>query len=176
MTITWDDIVATYMSQPWWVWLVGILLAWFGFKWLIRAVRAYAERPVITPNGFRQCGVHVDFRAGTIRLPRGNTYPVSRVRGLRWEDYATLGTYRAIVEVDDLDRPIHPVGFSTPEGPETFVSRLRTAIENAGGPRFFVTSSDRVDLIARDLSDPTMAAIATRVAARGRRVSLSRAD
>lgn len=98
------DIATLYLSQPWWVWLVGCVAAWFGVKWLIGAVRAYRDRPIATDNGFSQCGVRVDFRAGTIALPRGDVFPVQRVRGLRWEDYVRSGSYHAIVNVDDLDR------------------------------------------------------------------------
>lgn len=142
MSFSWNDIVATYVSQPWWVWLIGLFLTWLCLRWLVRALHAYAERPVISSRGFGQRGVYVDCSTGTIRLPRGDTYPVSQVRGLRWHDYARFGTYRAVIEVDDLERPIHPVAFSTPEGPEVFVSRLRTAIEKAGGPRFSLTASE----------------------------------
>lgn len=176
MTITWDDIVATYWSQPWWVWPLGLFVAWFGLKWLARAIRTYVERPVVSNHGFRQCGVSVDYQAGTIRLPRGDTFPVERVRSLRWEDYSRSGSYRAYVEVDDLKRPIHPVGFSTPGGPEAFVSRLRTAIEKAGGPRFSIAANERMEIVERDFSDPVTAAVATQVRPLGRRASYSRMD
>lgn len=174
MSFSWDDIVATYMSQPWWVWLVGGVVAWFGMKWLIGMARAYRERPILSADGFRECGVRVDYRDGTITLPRGDTFPVHRIRGLRWEDYARSGSYRAVIDIDDLARPIHPVGFSTAAGPEAFVARLRTAIEKAGGPRFSVAGNDRMEIVERDLSDPVTAAIATRVRPLGRRVSYSR--
>ncbi|WEX12384.1 hypothetical protein [Chelativorans sp. AA-79] len=176
MSFDWDDIVATYMSQPWWVWLVGGVVAWLGMKSLIGAMRAYRERPILSADGFRQCGVRVDYREGTITLPRGDSYPVQQVRGMRWVDYARSGSYRAIIDIDDLARPIHPVGFSTPAGPEAFVARLRTAIEKAGGPRFSVAANDRMEIVERDLSDPVTAAIATRVRPLGRRVSYSRVD
>lgn len=176
MSFNWDDIVAVYMSQPWWVWPVGFGVVWFGLRWLFRAVRAHVERPVVSDRAFRQCGVRVDYQAGTITLSRGDIFPLQHVRGLRWEDYATSGSYHAIIDVADLKRPIHLVAFSTPDGPEAFVSRLRTAVEKAGGPRFSVTASDRMEIIERDLSDPVTAAIATRVASLGRRVSYSRVD
>lgn len=176
MTITWEDIVATYWSQPWWVWLVGIFVVWQGTKWFVQTLRAHAERPILSDHGFRQCKVFVDYRKGTITFPRGDTYPVHRVRGLRWEDYATSGSYRAIIEVDDLKKPIRRVGFSTSAGPEAFVSRLRTAIEKAGGPAFSVTASQQMEVVERDMSDPVTAAVATRVVPVGRRVSYARAD
>ena len=176
MTFTLEDIAAIVSSQPWWVWPVGFAVVWFGMKWLIGATRAYADRPIMSDHGFRQRRVSVDYRKGTITLPRGDTYPVHSVRGLRWEDYPRSGRYRAIIDVDNLKRPIHPVSFSTPAGPEAVVARLRTAIEKAGGPRFAVAASEEIDIIERDLSDPVMAAVATRVASQGRRVSYARHD
>lgn len=172
-SFTWDDIAAIYLSQPWWVWLVGAAAAWFGTKLLIGAMRAYRERAVSGGNSFKQCGVEVDFRTGTITLPRGGRFPVERVRG---EDYARSGTYHAIIEVDDMVRPIHPVAFSTPAGPEAFVSSLRTAIERAGGPQFALAANEKMEIVERDLSDPVMAAVATRVGSLGRRVSYPKAD
>ncbi|MCP1201046.1 hypothetical protein [Notoacmeibacter sp. MSK16QG-6] len=174
MSITWNEIVEVYWSQPWWVWLIGIAVVLIGFAWLKRTVIAYVERPIKTPNLFSQRRVRVDYRAGTITMPRGNTYPVSSVRGLRWEDFPKSGSFHAYVEVDDLSMPTHPVSFSVAEGPENFVGRLRTAIEKAGGPRFATTGSDRFDLIERDLSNPLTAATATRVAGQGHRVSYQR--
>lgn len=176
MSFSWDDIVATYMSQPWWVWLSGCVIAWLALKWLIGAMRAYRERPILTDSAFRQCGVRVDYETGTITLPRGDTVPLQRVRGLRWEDYRRSGSYHAVIDVDDLKRPVHPVAFSRSAGPEAFVSRLRTAIEKAGGPRFAVAATDRMEIVEKDLSDPIMAAVATRVRPLGRRMSYSRTD
>lgn len=175
MSISWNEIVAIYQSQPWWVWALGFLAVWFAAKWLRRSWTGHVERPVLTSDGFRQCGVQVYFAAGTVTLPRGDSYPVSYVRGLRWEDYATAGKYRAYIDVDDLKRPLHPVFFSTADAPEVFIARLRSAIEQAGGPRFAASGADRFDIIERDLSDPVMAAVATRVAGQGRRVSYARA-
>ncbi len=175
-SFTWDDIAAIYLSQPWWVWPVGAAAAWFGTKVLIGAMRKHRERPVPSGDSFRQCGVEVDYRTGTITLPRGDSFPVERVRGLRWEDYARSGTYHAMIEVDDMVRPTHPVAFSTPAGPEAFVSRLRTAIEKAGGPRFALAASEKMEIVERDLSDPVMAAVATRVRSLGQRVSYAKAD
>lgn len=174
MSINWNEIVEVYRSQPWWVWFMGVAVFWIGFKWLKKTVIAYVERPIKTPNSFSQQRVRVDYRAGTITMPRGNTYPVSSVRGLRWEDFPKLGSFHAYVDVDDLSRPTHPVSFSVAEGPEDFVGRLRTAIEKAGGTRFAATGSDRFDLIESDLSNPLTAATATRVAGQGHRVSYQR--
>jgi hypothetical protein len=176
MSFDWDDIVATYMSQPWWVWLVGCVVAWFGLKWVVALYRAYRERPILSDGAFQQAGVRVDYAGRTITLPRGNSYPVQRVRGLRWEDNKRFGTYHAIIDIDDLKRPVHPVAFSTSAGPEAFVSRLRTAIEKADGPRFTVAATDRMEVIEKDLSDPIMAAVATRVRPLGWRRSYSRWD
>lgn len=164
MSITWNEIVEIYRSQPWQVWLAGFALVWIGFKWLKGTVIAYVERPITTPSSFSQRRVRVDYRAGTITMPRGNTYPVSSVRGLRWEDFPKSGSFHAYVDVDDLNRPIHSVSFSTVDGLEKFVGRLQTAIERASGPRFAATGSDRFDLIERDFSNPITAATATRVA------------
>lgn len=176
MSFDWDDIVATYVSQPWWVWLTGCVVVWLGVKWLIGAMRDYRERPILSDSAFRQCGVRVDYHTGTITLPRGDSFPVQQVRGLRWEDYRRSGSYHAVIDVDDLKRPVHPVAFSTAGGPEAFVSRLRTAIERAGGPRFAVAATDRMEIVEKDLSDPIMAAVATRVRPLGRRMSYSRSD
>jgi hypothetical protein len=176
MSFDWDDIVATYVSQPWWVWLVGCVVAWVGLKWLIASYRAYRERPILTDRAFRQCGVLVDYETGTITLPRGDRFPVQRVRGLRWEDFRRAGSYRAIIDIDDLKRPVHPVGFSISGGPEAFISRLRTAIEKAGGPRFSVAATDRMEVVEKDLSDPIMAAVATKVRPVGWRRSYSRSE
>lgn len=162
MSFGWDDIAATYVSQPWWVWLFACVVAWFGFRWIIGAIRAYRERPILTDSALRQCGVRVDYRAGSITLPRGDSFPVERVRGLRWEDYQRSGSYHAVIDVDDLKQPVHPVAFSTSGEPEAFVSRLRTAIERAGGPRFAVAATDRMEIVEKDLSDPIMAAVAHR--------------
>jgi hypothetical protein len=176
MSITWNEIVEVYRSQPWWVWAVGVALIWFSLKWLMRSAIAIAERPIVTPGSFRQRRVRVDYCAGTITMPRGKTYPLSSVRGLRWEDFPKSGTFHAYLEVDDLTKPTHSVSFSTATGPENFVGRLRTAIEKAGGTRFAATGSDRFDLIEQDFSNPTTAAIAMRVAGHGHRVSYSRVD
>jgi hypothetical protein len=89
MSITFPEILTFVWRQPWWVWPVGLFLVWFGAQWLYWKWIGHIERPVITPDGFRQCRVHVDFRDGTITLPRGDAYPVSRVRGLRWENVAS---------------------------------------------------------------------------------------
>jgi len=175
MSISWNEIVGIYQSQPWWVWPLGFLLVWVAVKWLRGTWSGHVERPVLTSDGFRQCGVHVDFATGTITLPRGDSYPVAYVRGLRWEDYSIAGKYRAYIDVDDLKRPLHPVFFSTADAPEAFIARLRTAIEEAGGPRFAACGAERFDIIERDLSDPVTAAVATRVAGQGRRVSYARA-
>lgn len=174
MSITWNEIVEVYRSQPWWVWAVDVALIWFSLKWLMRSAIAIAERPVVTPESFRQRRVRVDYCAGTITMPRGNTYPVSSVRGLRWEDFSKAGSFHAYVDVDDLASPTHSVSFSTADGPENFIGRLRTAIEKAGGARFAAIGSDQFDIIERDFSNPIMAATATRVAGRGQRVSYSR--
>lgn len=176
MSFDWDDIVATYASQPWWVWLAGCVVAWLGLRWLIGAMRVGRERPILTDSAFRQCGVRVDYDAGTITLPRGDSFPVQRVRGPRREDYRRSGSYHAVIDVDDLQRPVHPVAFSTSAGPEAFVSRLRTAIEKAGGPGFTVAATDRMEVVEKNLSDPIMAAVATRVRPLGRRKSFSRSD
>jgi hypothetical protein len=176
MSISWNEIIEVYRSQSWWVWLVGIALIWIDLKWLKGTVIAYVERPITTPNSFSQRRVRVDYRAGTITMPRGNTYPVSSVRGLRWEDFPKSGNFHAYVDVDDLNRPIHSVSFSTVDGPERFVGRQRTAIEKAGGTRFAATGTDRFDLIERDFSNPITAAMATRVAGQGHRVSFGRQD
>lgn len=176
MSFDWDDVVATYMSQPWWVWVTGCVVAWIGLKRLIASYRAHRDRPILSDHAFRQCGVRVDYEAGTVTLPRGDTFPVQRVRGLRWEDYRRAGSYHAIIDVDDLERPVHPVGFSTSASPESFVSRLRTAIEKAGGPRFTAAATDRMEIVEKDLSDPIMAAVATRVRLLGWRRSFSRTE
>lgn len=176
MTINWEDIVTIYSSQPWWVWPAGLCVAWIGMKWFMRAIRAHLERPIVSDHAFSQCGVSVDYRAGTITLPRGDVFPVECVRGLRWEDFGRSGHYRAVVEVDDLKRPIHPVGFSTPAGPEAFVSRLRTAIEKAGGPLFSPAASEQMEVVALDMSDPVTAAVATRAVPVGRRVSYAKTE
>lgn len=176
MSFDWDDIAAAYASQPWWVWLAACVIAWLAIRWAIGAFRAYRERPIVTDSTFRQCGVRVDYDAGTVTLPRGDSFPVERVRGLRWEDYRQSGSYHAVIDVDDLKRPVHPVAFSTSAGPEAFVSRLRTAIERAGGPRFAVAATDTMEVVEKDLSDPIMAAVATRVRPLGRRMSFSRSD
>lgn len=176
MSVDWDDIVAIYLSQPWWVWLIGCVVAWLGLKWLIASYRAYRERPVLTDRAFQQCGVHVDYRAGTITLPRGDRLPVERLRGLRWEDYKRFGTYHAVIDIDDPKTPVHPVAFSSSAGPEAFVCRLRTAIERAGGPRFTVAATDRMEIIEKDLRDPIMAAVATRVRPLGWRRSYSKSE
>ena len=81
-------------------------------------------------------------------MPRGDTYQVSSVRGLRWEDFPKSGSFHAYVEVDDLSRPAHPVSLSTATGPENFVGRLRTAIEKAGGTRFAATVSTSSNVIS----------------------------
>jgi len=174
MSITWNEIVEVYRSQPWWVCAFGLALIWFSLKWLTRSATAIAERPVVTPESFRQRRVSVDYRAGTITIPRGHTYPVSSVRGLRWEDFSKSGSFHAYIDVDDLARPTHPVSFSTADGPENFIGRLRTAIEKAGGARFAATGSGRFDLIEADFSNPIMAATATRVYGQGQRVSYGR--
>lgn len=176
MSFDWDDIVASYVSQPWWVWLVACVVAWLGFRWVIGAIRAHRERPILTDSAFRQCGVRVDYEAGLITLPRGDSFPVEHVRGLRWEDYQRSGSYHAVIDVDDLKQPVHPVAFSTSGEPEAFVSRLRTAIEKAGGPRFAVAATDKMEIVEKDLSDPIMAAVATRARPVGRRMSFSRSD
>lgn len=176
MSFDWDDIVAIYITQPWWVWLAGCVVVWLGLNWLIRAMQDYRERSILSDSAFRQCGVRVDYDARTITLPRGDTFPVQGVRGLRWEDYRRSGSYHAVIDVDDLKRPVHPVAFSTSDGPEAFVSRLRTAIEKAGGPRFAVAATDRMEIAEKDLSDPLMAAVATRVRPLGRRMSFARSD
>jgi len=88
---------------------------------------------------------------------------VQRIRGLRWEDFHRAGSYRAIIDIDDLKRPVHTVRLSTSAGPEAFVARLRTAIEKAGGPRFTTSANDRMEIVERDPRDPIMAAVATRV-------------
>lgn len=144
---------------------------------VIAAIRDYRERPILSGSAFRQCGVRVDdYDSGTITLPRGDSFPVQRLRGLRWEDYRRSGSYHAFIDVDDLKRPVHPVAFSRSPGPEAFVSRLRTAIERAGGPHFVVAATDRMEIVERDLSDPIMAAVATRARPLGRRMSFSRSD
>ena len=176
LTFNWDDIVAVYLAQPWWVWVTQIILAWLGVRWLIQAGRAYAERPSFNDNEFRQRRVRVDYRAGTIPLPRGDVFAVSRVRGLRWEDYPRGGFYTAFIDIDDMKRPIHPVLFSASQRPERFVSRLRTAIEKAGGPRFAIRGSERIDIVERDLRDPFAAATATRVTGHGQKTYFSRVD
>lgn len=176
MSIGWAEIVETFLKYPWWVWPTFFSFAWLSLKWLYKAVTRHIERPVITSKSFRQNRVHVDFVKGTITLPRGNTYPVSRIRGLRWEDYSKSGFFHAYVEVEDLRNPVHPVVFSTTNGPEMFIRRLRTVIEQAGGIRFSAAISDRFDIIERDFSNPITAATATRVTGQGLRVSFSRAD
>lgn len=176
MSISWADIVEVFVSQPWWVWPTAIGLAWLGFRWLYNAVIRRIERPVITSKSFRQNHVHVDFVKGTITLPRGNTYPVSLVRGLRWEDYSKSGFFHAYVEVEDLRHPVHPVVFSTTDGPEMFIRRLKTVVEQNGGIRFEAAIYDRFDIIERDFSNPVTAATATRVKGQGLRVSFTRAD
>lgn len=174
MSISWNEIVEVFRSQPWWVWLLGLVLVCIAFTWLRRTAVAYTERPTTTPNSLSQRRVRVDYRAGTITMSKGDTYPVSSVRGLRWEDFPKSGSFHAYVDVDDLNRPIHSVSFSTVDGPEKFVGRLRTAIERSSGPRFAASGSDRFDLIERDFGNPITAATATRVASQGHRVSYSR--
>lgn len=77
MSINWNEIVEVYRSQSRWVWLVRVALVWIAFMWLKRTEVAYAERATTTPNSFSQRRVNVDYRAGTITMPKGDTYPVS---------------------------------------------------------------------------------------------------
>ena len=81
MSFDWDDIVATYNSQPWWVWVVGCLVAWFGLKWFISALRAYRERPILSEEAFWQSGVRVDYGVGTITLPVATAFRCSGFAG-----------------------------------------------------------------------------------------------
>ena len=69
MSISWNEIVEVYRSQPWWVWLLGLALIWIGLKWLKRTAIAYVERPIKTRTSFTQRRVRVDYRAGTITMP-----------------------------------------------------------------------------------------------------------
>ena len=161
MSISWNEIVEIYRTQPWWVWMVGLGLVWITIKWLRSAAIAHAERPIIMPNGFKQRRVYVDYRSGTITMPRGDTYPVSNVRGVRWEDFAKSGQFHVYIEVDDLKRPIHPVSFSTSDASANFVGRLRTAIEKAGGARFSAAAGNRFDIMPPDFGGPSTAGKAT---------------
>lgn len=43
MSFDWNYIVATYVSQPWWVWVAGCAAVWIGLKWLLGGYRAYRE-------------------------------------------------------------------------------------------------------------------------------------
>ena len=176
MSFDWGDIVATYASQPWWVWLAGWVIAWLGLRWLTGAMRSYRKRPILTDRAFRHCGVRVDNSAGTITLPRGGSFSVQRVQNLRWDDYQRSGSYHAVTGVDDLQWPVHSVAFSTSAGPGAFVSRLWMAIEKAGGPGFAVTATDRMEVVEKDPSDSIMAAVATRVRPLGWRRSHSRPE
>lgn len=146
MTLSWDDIVAIYLSQPWWVWPAGLFVAWLSLRWLVIWVRAYAERLVITNTGFKQCRVRIHYPTATITLPRGDAFPVSSIRGVRWENFRRSGYFHAYVEIDDLKKPLHPVLFSTAAGPEAFALRLRSVVERARGSTFSVRNSDRLEM------------------------------
>lgn len=170
MSFDLGDIYALYLTQPWWVWVGGFFASWTGLKWLRHRIRSYVERPIATKDGFEQRRVRVDYNRGTIRLPHGDTFPVSKVRGLRWEDISHAGRYLAYIELEDMKRPIRPVSFSSSQRPEEFVSRLRTAIERAGGAKFSVRASDHVEIMGQDYSNPITAAVAKKVVEHGRRV------
>jgi hypothetical protein len=70
MSFDWDESVATYVSQPWWVWLAGWVVAWLGLRRLIGATRIYLEWPILsdTPSGNAECGAIIGWRRSSCRV------------------------------------------------------------------------------------------------------------
>lgn len=174
MTFTLHDIWDFVRGYPWWAGPALIVGVWTTLRVAARRWRDHAEQPRFFDHAFEQNGVCVNYDERTIRLRHGDSFPVTSIRGLRWENYASRSwrTYHAFIELDDLRRPIRPVPFSKPQMPEEFVARLRTAIERAGGPRFSVRTSDYVEIMGPDYSNPITAAVAKKVVEQGRRVVL----
>lgn len=113
----------------------AVYLFLIGFVCWIVASRSKAS-PTLNANTFAQAGVVVDFGQRTIRVD-GKTYPVDRVRSLRWE--REWNRSFAYITVADLATPVHRVRFNgqwNANAAQTFVARLEQAIAQAGGPSF----------------------------------------
>ncbi len=93
-------------------------------------------------NEFRQARVRVSFANQTIRI-KGKEYAVSQVRSLGYESrrdrafYQAMGRAQALIQIDALGEPVYKIPFLTARAAKTFIARLRTAIEKAGGSRFW---------------------------------------
>jgi hypothetical protein len=92
-----------------------------------------------TEDGFSQSGVKVTYSSGQIQI-KGRTYPVSEVRGLRWDSKKKNGDIcgysKAYISVSDIQKPIYTLHFRTMGAAEVFCERLELAIQKAGGPTF----------------------------------------
>ncbi|WP_298354372.1 hypothetical protein [Runella sp.] len=112
---------------------------------IIILFKNHQPKPTVTldENTFAQNGVSVNFSAGQITI-NGRTYPVSQVTGIRSETHQPKGerwlrTGTVLIEMDDLQYPIHKVKFSggnSFDHAKEFMQRLSVALRKAGGPSF----------------------------------------
>lgn len=124
------------------------LLAVVILIWVVKAASGLSNRAAtFDESRFSQAGVTVNFAAQTIEI-KGKTFPITSVRGLRWEatklkrstgsiggDLAHSFSH-AYIEVDDFNKPVYKIDLAGTGAAETFISRLSLAVEKAGGAKF----------------------------------------
>ena len=94
------------------------------------------SKPINTDDTFSQAEVVVNFHDKIIKI-KGKKYPVSSIRGLRWESGHGHGNIlAAFIKTDDIENPVHIIQFIKPNDAEAFVERLSLALEKADGVGF----------------------------------------
>lgn len=91
-------------------------------------------------SGFTQARVTVNYEQKTIDI-RGRTYPVDKVTGIKVQAFSTdrhgeSKSKNVVIEMDDLSKPIHKIGFLTGRQAAKFMQRICVALRKAEGPSF----------------------------------------
>lgn len=121
--------------------IVILFLAFLGY-WFVKSLKAHKNSAVeFDDHHFAQAGVNVEFQSGTIRI-KEHSYKVGQITGIKAEPYKSSHqhgasqAWKAIIEVDDFQKPRHEMNFLSRKLANEFTQRLSTAIRKAGGPSF----------------------------------------
>lgn len=84
---------------------------------------------------FEQAGVRVSYKSGKFFIKK-KSFDVSKVSKIRTSsgDGKRGNQSWVWIDIDDMDYPVHEIGFIQPNDAQKFAMRFSKAIEKAGGP------------------------------------------
>ncbi len=123
-------LIAGFTVVPWGITIVLILILNI-FIWVGHFLNMRSKS---TDSYFSQNGVKVIYADKTISI-NGKMYPISAIRSISHTGQRgakeVFGESYATIEVDDIKKPMHRIGFKGHLSAETFMSKLELALEKA---------------------------------------------